>query len=100
MVLVASAAWGAVGFTLAAQYPSTQQLYGQQGNAPIATLTMTNPTGLFTWQTGSLPTGITVAFSPTTCVIACTVTATFTVTGSAVIGGHTISIQGTDTSGS
>src|SRR5208282_3567584 len=67
MVLVATAAWATADFTISAQYPSTQQLYGQQGNSPTATITLTGNASTFTWMNSTPPTGITVSFSPTTC---------------------------------
>jgi hypothetical protein len=61
-----------------------------------ATVSSGTPDSVFFWKRGTLPTGITIDFSPSYCIpsTSCQTTATINTTGSTPTGNHTITFSG------
>ena len=81
-------------FTIAASPGSLSVARGASGASTIA-ITRTNFTGAVTMSAMGLPTGVTVAFNPSTATTGNSVTATFTASSTATLGAATVTITAT-----
>jgi endoglucanase len=81
-------------YTVAASPGSLSLARGGTASTTIA-ISRTNFTGAVSFTASGLPSGVTVAFNPSTATTGNSVTATFTASGTATLGGATVTLNGT-----
>jgi endoglucanase len=81
-------------FTVAATPGSLSVARGASGASTLA-ITRTNFTGAVTMSASGLPSGVTVAFNPSTATTGNSVTATFTASGTATLGAANVTLTAT-----
>jgi endoglucanase len=81
-------------YAVAASPTSVSVVRGASAGTPVA-ITRTNFTGAVAFSSSALPTGVTVAFNPSTATTGNSVTATFTASSTATLGTTNVTITGT-----